>query len=104
MAAMGGPPAARLGDACVPHCSGSTMAKGSPNVLVNFIPWCTLGDQNTPHLLPVPGNDPCKIHVAAVAKGSTTVIVNGRPAARLGDKLTACTAIAMGSPTVLCGG
>jgi len=77
------------------------MAKGSPNVLVNFIPWCTLGDQNTPHLLP---GDPCPTHVAPLARGSATVIVNGRPAGRLGDALAACTVIAVGSPTVLCGG
>ena len=104
MAASGGPPAATLGDACIPHCSGSAMAMGSPTVLVNGRPWVLMGDQNTPHLIPVPGKDPCKIHVAAVAKGSTRVIVNGRPAARLGDPLAACTAIAVGSPTVLCGG
>ena len=94
-------PATRIGDADIPHCSGMVRAMGSPNVLVNSIPWSLMGDSNTPHLLP---GDPCPTHAAPIAKGSATVIVNGRPAGRLGDPIAGCTVVAVGSPNVLCGG
>ena len=96
-----GQPATRIGDADIPHCSGMVRAQGSPNVLVNGIPWSCMGDINTPHLLP---GDPCPVHVAPIAKGSTTVIVNGRGAGRVGDSLAGCTSVAMGSFNVICGG
>ena len=96
-----GQPATRLGDADIPHCSGMVRAQGSPNVLVNGIPWSLMGDINTVHLLP---GDPCPPHVAPIARGSARVIVNGRPAGRVGDPLAGCTSVAMGSPNVICGG
>ncbi len=36
--ASGTPPATRIGDDDVPHCSGMVRAEGSPNVFVNGIP------------------------------------------------------------------
>jgi uncharacterized Zn-binding protein involved in type VI secretion len=96
-----GQPATRIGDADIPHCSGMVRAQGSPNVLVNGIPWSLMGDVNTPHLLP---GDPCPVHVAPIAKGSATVIVNGRGSGRVGDSIAGCTAVAAGSPNVIVGG
>ena len=95
------PPATRIGDADIPHCSGMVRAQGSPNVFVNFIPWSRMGDVNTPHLLP--GN-PCPVHVAPIAVGSPTVIVNGRGGGRVGDAIAGCTAVAKGSENVFAGG
>ena len=93
-------PACRIGDADVPHCSGMVRAQGSPNVLVNGIPWSRQGDKNTPHLLP--GN-PCPIHAAPIASGSPTVRVNGKGGGRIGDSIAGCTAVAAGSPNVFAG-
>ena len=94
------PPATRIGDADVPHCSGMTRAEGSPNVLVNGIPWSRQGDVNTPHLLP---GDPCPIHAAPIASGSPTVRVNGMGGGRIGDGIAGCTSVAAGSPNVIAG-
>ena len=94
------PAATRIGDADVPHCSGMVRAEGSPNVIVNGIPWSRQGDVNTPHLLP--GN-PCPVHTAPIAIGSISVIVNGVGAGRIGDAIAGCTSVAAGSPNVFCG-
>lgn len=94
-----GPPATRIGDADVPHCSGMVRAFGSPNVFVNFIPWSRQGDNNTGHLLP---GDPCPVHAAPIVIGSLTVKVNFRGGGRIGD--ATCTAVAAGSPNVFAGG
>lgn len=94
------PPATRVGDADIPHCSGMVRAEGSPNVFVNAIPWSRMGDVNTPHLLP---GDPCPTHSAPIAQGSPTVWVNGRGGGRVGDGIAGCTAVAQGSPNVFCG-
>ena len=94
------PAATRIGDDDVPHCSGMVRAEGSPNVIVNGIPWSRQGDVNTPHLLP---GDPCPIHTAPIAFGSPTVIVNGRGAGRIGDAISGCTQVAEGSPNVFAG-
>ena len=94
------PAATRIGDADVPHCSGMVRAEGSPNVIVNGIPWSRQGDVNTPHLLP--GN-PCPVHAAPIALGSISVIVNGVGAGRIGDSIAGCTSVAAGSPNVFCG-
>ena len=94
------PPATRVGDADIPHCSGMVRAEGSPNVFVNSIPWSRMGDVNTPHLLP---GDPCPIHSAPIAQGSPTVWVNRVGAGRVGDSIAGCTAVAQGSPNVFCG-
>lgn len=97
---MSVPPATRIGDADVPHCSGMVRAEGSPNVFVNSIPWSRQGDVNTPHLLT---GAPCVIHQAPIATGSPTVKVNSRGAGRVGDAISACTQVAEGSPNVFCG-
>ena len=100
MERSGTPPATRIGDADVPHCSGMVRAQGSPNVFVNYIPWSRQGDVNTPHLLP--GN-PCPVHAAPIAIGSPTVFVNQVGAGRVGDSISGCTQVAAGSPNVFCG-
>ena len=97
----GGPPATRIGDKDVPHCSGMVRAEGSENVFVNGIPWSLQGHVNTPHL--IPSGDDCDIHVAPIATGSPTVIVNGVGAGRVGDSISGCTQVAEGSPNVFCG-
>ena len=94
------PSATRIGDSDIPHCSAMVRAQGSPNVMVNGIPWSRQGDVNTPHLLP---GDPCPVHVAPISSGSSTVIVNGRGAGRIFDSLSGCTAVASGSANVFAG-
>ena len=93
------PPATRIGDADVPHCSGMVRAVGSPNVFVNGIPWSRQGDVNTPHLLG--GGPKCPVHTAPISIGSTEVFVNNLGAGRIGD--ATCTAVAEGSPNVFAG-
>lgn len=95
------PPATRIGDADVPHCSGMVRAVGSPNVFVNGIPWSRQTDVNTPHLLG--GGENCPVHTAPIAVGSPTVRVNNLGAGRIGDKIAGCTAVAKGSPNVFAG-
>ena len=90
------PPATRIGDADVPHCSGMVRAVGSPNVFVNMIPWSRQGDINTPHLYPV--GLFCDIHAMPIAVGSPTVFVNMVGAGRVGDSISGCTSVAAGSP------
>ena len=94
------PPATRIGDRDIPHCSGMVRAEGSPDVFVNNIPWSRMGDNNPPHLLP---GDPCPVHAAPIATGSRTVFVNGRGGGRVGDSIAGCTAVAQGSDNVFCG-
>lgn len=94
------PPATRVGDSDLVHCSGMVRAEGSPDVFVNNIPWSRMGDNNTPHLLP---GDPCPVHAAPIATGSRTVFVNGRGGGRVGDSIAGCTAVAQGSDNVFCG-
>ena len=96
----GTPPATRIGDADVPHCSGMVRAEGSPNVFVNGIPWSRQTDVNTPHLLAALF---CPIHVAPITTGSPTVFVNNLGGGRVGDAITSCTFVAAGSPNVFCG-
>jgi len=95
------PPATRIGDVDIIHCSVPARMVGSPNVKVNGIPWSRQGDINIPHLLP---GSPCPTHSAPITKGSGTVFVNGRGAGRIGDAITACTSVAQGSPNVSAGG
>ena len=95
------PPATRIGDADVPHCSGMVRAVGSPNVFVNGIPWSRQTDVNTPHLL-FAGLG-CDIHAAPIAVGSPTVFVNNLGGGRVGDAISGCTFVAAGSPNVFCG-
>ena len=96
------PPATRIGDADVTHCSTPARMVGSPDVFVNGIPWSRQGDINTPHLLPCP--PVCCVHVAPIATGSSTVFVNGRGSGRIGDGISGCTSVAVGSPNVYAGG
>lgn len=96
------PAATRVGDDDLFDCSAMVRAVGSPNVLVNGIPWSRAGDPNTQHLLvaePI-----CLTHTAPIAIGSLTVRVNGRGAGRVGDILSGCTAVAEGSGDVFAGG
>ena len=92
----------RIGDLDIVHCSVPIRAQGSPNVLVNGIPWSRQGDLNHPHLLPCPPD--CCIHAAPIAKGSPIVLVNGRGGGRVTDNVAGCTIVATGSPNVFCGG
>ena len=94
------PAATRIGDSDVSHCSGMVRAEGSPNVIVNNIPWSRQGDVNTPHLKP---GDPCPIHAKPIAIGSISVIVNGVGGGRIGDGISGCTSVAEGSPNVFAG-
>ena len=96
------PPATRIGDADITHCSTPNRMVGSPNVIVNGIPWSRQGDINIPHLLPCA--PVCCTHVAPITTGSSTVFVNGRGSGRIGDGITACTSVAQGSPNVSAGG
>ena len=97
------PPATRIGDADIVHCSGPSRMVGSPNVMVNGIPWSRQGDINTVHLKPCGCPPCCCPHAMPIAVGSSTVIVNGRGAGRIGDGIVACTSVAMGSPNVIAG-
>ena len=94
------PAATRIGDADIPHCSGMTRAKGSPDVFVNGIAWSRQGDVNTVHKKP---GAPCPPHTASITTGSTTVFVNTKGAGRVGDAITSCTSVAAGSPNVFAG-
>ena len=96
------PPATRIGDADVTHCSTPNRMVGSPDVFVNSIPWSRQGDINRPHLLPCPPG--WCTHTAPIAVGSRTVIVNGKGAGRIGDGISGCTSVAQGSPNVIAGG
>ena len=98
------PAATRIGDADVTHCSTPFRAQGSPNVMVNGIPWSRQGDLNTVHLKPCGCPPCCCPHAMPIAKGSSTVKVNGRGAGRVGDAIVACTSVAQGSPNVFAGG
>ncbi len=95
------PAVTRIGDADIAHCSGMTRAQGSGDVFANNIPVSRQGDINTVHLLP---GSPCPPHTAPITKGSSTVFVNNRGCGRIGDGITACTAVAAGSPNVFAGG
>ena len=95
------PAVTRIGDADVAHCSGMVRAVGSGNVFANGIPVSRQGDVNTVHLLP---GTPCPPHAAPITAGSSTVKVNKKGCGRVGDGITACTAVAAGSPNVFAGG
>lgn len=88
-----GMPAARVGDVCVPH---DFLVMGSPNVLVNSMPFHRAFDM---HVCPIIG-------VGITLLGSSLVKVNNMPAARVGSlgKCLTPNVIASGSPTVLVGG
>lgn len=92
------PAAARKTDPGVVHCSGFTIAQGSPNVTINNLPAARVGDPSTSHLLPARRR--CGAHTSTIVRGSSTVFINGRAAARVGDPFGGCTRVAQGSPNV----
>jgi uncharacterized Zn-binding protein involved in type VI secretion len=94
------PAAARQGDAGIVHCTGYTIAQGSPDVRINGRPAARNGDSSTAHKKP--GGKKCVIHTATI-QASRTVRVNGRPLACVGDRLSGCTSIAAGSNNVFVG-
>ena len=99
------PPATRIGDSDLFHCSPPSRMTGSPNVFVNSRPWSCQGDINTVHLKPIDDCPPCCIpHVAPITSGSMTVRVNGRGAGRIGDGIMLCTMVLGGSHNVWAGG
>jgi uncharacterized Zn-binding protein involved in type VI secretion len=94
------PAVTRIGDADEVHCSGMVRAQGSGNVFANGRPVSRQTDSNTVHVLP---GSPCPAHAASITSGSSTVKVNGLGCGRVGDGVTACTAVAAGSPNVFAG-
>jgi uncharacterized Zn-binding protein involved in type VI secretion len=72
----------------------------SSDVKINGIGVSRKTDVNTPHLLP---GAPCPTHGAPIAVGSITTFANGLGVGRVGDVITACTAVAGGSPDVFDG-
>lgn len=94
------PAVTRIGDADEVHCSGMVRAQGSGNVFANGRPVSRQTDNNTVHVKP---GTPCPPHAAPITSGSSTVKVNGLGCGRVGDGVTACTAVAAGSPNVFAG-
>lgn len=92
------PAAARQGDPGLVHCTGYTIATGSPNVRINNKPAARVGDSSTAHKKP--GGKNCVIHTATIGTGSSSVRVNNKPLAYAGSSLNGCTKIAAGSPNV----
>lgn len=95
------PSITRIGDSDIPHCSTPVRSGASGNVYANGIPVSRQTDKNTVHLLP---GSPCPSHAAPITRGSSTVYVNDLGCGRVGDGITACTAVAAGSPNVFAGG
>ena len=95
-------PAARLGDnhVCpmqtpatppVPHVGGPII-KGSPTVMIGFLPAARLGDTAV-----------CVGPPDVIISGSSSVLIEYLPAARLSDKTAHGGVIVKGEPTVLIG-
>ena len=95
------PKAARVTDRGVTHCSGFTIAAGSPDVNINNLAAARVGDPSTAHLSPC--RKKCCIHVSRISTGSDSVLINGKKAARVGDLFGGCTRVATGSPDVVIG-
>ena len=95
------PAVARQGDAGAVHCSGYTIAAGSPDVFVDGRPVARGGDSSTVHQKPQ-GNK-CVPHVSQIITQSGSVFVNGKPVAVVGDRLSECTQIIQGSESVFIG-
>lgn len=96
------PAAARIGDLIT---CGDTLAVGSPNVTINGLPACRIGDITAGHVTGTTFYPPINLIL-----GSGTVTINGIPASRVGDKINKHTitqhdgAVAVGSPDVTIGG
>ena len=95
------PAVARKGDAGAAHCSGYTIATGSPDVFIDGKPVARNGDSSTTHQKPQ-GNK-CVPHVSQIIAQSGSVFVNGQPVAVVGDRLSECTQIIQGSESVFIG-
>ena len=95
------PAVARQGDAGAVHCSGYTIAAGSPDVFVDGRPVARDGDSSTVHQKP--SGNKCVPHVSKIIARSSSVFVNGKPIARVGDPLGGCTSVSQGSGTVFAG-
>jgi uncharacterized Zn-binding protein involved in type VI secretion len=87
-------------DVDVVHCSVPRRLEMSPDVFVNGIGISRQGDNNHPHLIPVP---PCPVHQAPITIGSTTVFINGKGCGRIGDDVSGCTVVASGSINTFAG-
>jgi uncharacterized Zn-binding protein involved in type VI secretion len=59
------------------------------------------GDSSTVHQKP--SGNKCVPHVSKIIATSSTVFVNNRPIAVVGDRLSECTQIIQGSPSVFIG-
>jgi uncharacterized Zn-binding protein involved in type VI secretion len=94
------PAVCRIGDMDIFHCSLPFRLQGSNDVFANKKGISRKGDINTPHLLP---GVPCPTHSAPIALGSMSVFANKFNVGRIGDLITACTAVAQGSPDVFAG-
>ena len=83
-----------------PHCyPPSALVEGSPDVLVNGIPACRVGDSYATH-------GACRKHsphTPVASTGSGSVLINGRPAHRKGDSAGCCNCV-QGSANVIVGG
>jgi uncharacterized Zn-binding protein involved in type VI secretion len=95
------PAVARQGDAGAVHCSGYTIATGSPDVFIDGRPVARDGDSSSVHQKP--SGKKCVPHVSKIIATSATVFVNNRPIAVVGDRLSECTQIIQGSPSVFIG-
>ena len=95
------PAVARQGDAGAVHCSGYTIAAGSPDVFVDGRPVARDGDSSTVHQKP--SGKKCVPHVSKIIARSSSVFVNGKPIATVGDRLSECTQIIQGSESVSIG-
>ena len=91
-------------DKDIVHCSLPMREMCSPDVNANGRGISRETDVNTIHQY-FTGNPfvPCLPHAAPITKGSTTVRANGLGVGRIGDSITACTAVAEGSPDVFAG-
>jgi len=95
------PAVTRIGDMDIFHCSLPYRLQGSSDVFANKKGVSRKGDLNTPHLLP--GGLFCPTHSAPISIGSVSVFANKFGVGRIGDLITACTAVAQGSPDVFAG-
>lgn len=92
------PPVCRVGDICTGHGCYPPRAcvQGSPTVLVNGIPLHRQSDAWASHCCVV-------CHSSVLAAGCTTVLCEGLQVGRVGDPVACGSAVATGSPNVLCG-
>ena len=95
------PAAARQGDAGAVHCSGYTIAAGSPDVFFDGKPVARDGDPSTVHQKP--SGNKCVPHVSKIIARNSTVFINGRAIATVGDRMSDCTQIVQGSENVFIG-